>query len=57
MALSAVGAREIAKILRKHVGQDALEQIMTELIEVRGDKDFRDTIERLVFALRSTSER
>ena len=57
MALSAVGAHEIAKILRKHVAQDVLEQIMTELVEVLGDKDFRDTIESLVLALGLPSER
>ena len=28
---------------------------MAELVEIRGDKDFRDTIERLVHALRTTS--
>jgi hypothetical protein len=28
-----------------------------ELVEIRADKDFRDTIERLVQALRTTSGR
>ena len=31
-----------------------VEQIVNELLEIRGDKDFRDTIERLVDALRMT---
>ena len=57
MALSDVAAREIAKVLRKHVGMKALDQIVAELIEVRGDKDFRETIERLVHALRMVSDR
>ena len=52
MALSEAGAREIAKVLRKHVGQDVLKQIVAELVEIRGDKDFREAIERLVYALR-----
>ena len=51
MALSDAGAREIAKVLRKHVATTALEQIVNELLEIRGDKDFRDTVERLVQAL------
>ena len=48
MPLSDAAAREIANILRKHVGTKTLEQIVNELLEIRGDKDFRDTIERLV---------
>ena len=42
----------MAKVLRKHVGMKALEQVVTELV-VPGDKDFRDSIERLVHALPS----
>jgi len=44
--------REIAKLLRKHVDQKILAQIVDELLEIRGDKDFRDVIETLVHALR-----
>ena len=51
MALSDAAAREIANVLRKYVAAKALEQIVNELLEIRGDKDFRDTIERLVHAL------
>ena len=50
--MSNAAAREIAKLLRKHVRTQALEQIVDELLEIRGDKDFRDMIERLVRALR-----
>jgi hypothetical protein len=32
-----------------------VEQIANELLEIRGDKDFRDTIERLADALRMTN--
>ena len=56
MALSDSGAREIAKMLRKHVAAEELKQIVDDLLEIRGDKDFRDTLERLVLALRMTSE-
>ena len=52
MPLSDTAVREIANVLRKHVGTKTLEQIVNELLEIRGDKDFRDTIERLVHALR-----
>jgi hypothetical protein len=31
--------------------------MVDELLEIRGDKDFRDTIERFVYALRMTSGR
>lgn len=57
MALTDAAAREIAKVLRKHVGMKALEQVVTELVEIPGDKDFRDSIERLVHALRTLSDR
>ena len=57
MALSETAAREIAKALRKHVGAQALEQVVTELVEIPGDKDFRDSIERLIYALRTVSDR
>lgn len=56
MALSDVAAREIAKLLRKHVAPRTLDEIAAELVEIRGDKDFRDIIERLVHALRMTGE-
>jgi hypothetical protein len=51
MPLSETSAREIANVLRRHVGTKTLEQIVNELLEIRGDKDFRDSIERLVHAL------
>jgi hypothetical protein len=57
MPLSDATLREIAKVFRKHVAPRTLEQIAAELVEIRGDKDFRDTIERLVNALGLTSGR
>jgi hypothetical protein len=57
MPLSDTALREIAKVLRKHVAPRTLDEIAAELVEIRGDKDFRDTIERLVHALRIVSDR
>jgi hypothetical protein len=39
-------AREIANVLRNYLEQKTVEQIVNELLEIRGDKDFRDTLER-----------
>jgi hypothetical protein len=57
MPLSDAALPEVAKVLRNHVEPKALEQIVAESVEIRGDKDFRDTIERLVHALRMTAGR
>jgi hypothetical protein len=54
MPLSEAGARQIAKVLRKHVAPEPLDHIVNDLLEIRGDKDFRDIIERLVHALRTS---
>jgi hypothetical protein len=48
MAMPSDPIREIAEILRRHVGQDALEKIANELLEVRGNKSFREIIGRLL---------
>ena len=55
MPLSDAALREIAKVLRRHVAPRTLDEIAAELVEIRGAKDFRDVIERLVHALRMTS--
>ena len=39
--------REIAKALHRHVERVPLERVINDLFEVRGDKRFRDTIEKL----------
>jgi hypothetical protein len=57
MPLSDAALREIAKVLWKHVDPRTLDEIAAELVEIRGDKDFRDAIERLVHALRIVSDR
>src|SRR5262245_15080215 len=57
MPLSDAALREIAKVLQKHIAPSTLDEIGAELVEIRGDKEFRDTIERLVHALRMTSGR
>ena len=56
MAISDAALSEIAKVLRKHVAPQTLDEIGAELVEIRGDKEFRDLIERLVQALRMLSE-
>jgi hypothetical protein len=48
MALSEQTAREIVQIVRKHVDQATLKNIIDELQEVRGDKEFRDAVTLLV---------
>ena len=55
--MSNAAAHEIAKVLRKHLDQKRLAHIIDELFEIRGNKDFRDTIESLVHALRMSSDR
>jgi proline dehydrogenase len=39
--------REIAKALRRHVDAATLEKIVNELLDVRGNRDFREAIEEL----------
>jgi len=56
MPLSDAALREVANVLRKHVAPGTLDEIAAELVEIRGDKDFRNMIERLVNALRTTGE-
>ena len=43
--------REIAKVLRKHVERDKLQAIVEELLETRGNKDFREAIQLLAHEL------
>jgi hypothetical protein len=54
MAASDFTVREIAKVLREHVDEETLEKIVNELFEIRGDKSFRETIEKLAHALKAT---
>ena len=43
--------REIAKALRRHVDAETLEKVVNELLDVRGNRDFRETIEALSWEL------
>jgi len=47
MPLSKDPIREVAEVLRRHVDHANLEKIINELLEVRGDKSFRELIQRL----------
>jgi hypothetical protein len=39
--------REIAKALRRHIDTATLEKVVNELLDVPGNRDFRDAIEEL----------
>jgi len=47
VSLSDASLREIAKIFRRHVDRKTLEKIVDDLLDIRGDKNFRDTIAAL----------
>jgi hypothetical protein len=51
MAASDATVHEIAKALRRHVDQQTLEKVINDLLDVPGDKSFRDTVEKLAHAL------
>ena len=48
--------REIAKALRLHVDAATLEKIVNELLDVPGNKSFRDAIEALARELMQRSD-
>ena len=43
--MSDAAARKIAMVLRNHVDLEPLDRVIHELLEIRGDNDFRDTTE------------
>ena len=45
--------REIAKVFRKHVDQETLEKVVDDLLDIRGDKSFRDMIGTLARELKA----
>ena len=45
-------AREIVSIVRKHVDQATLDKIMDDLLELRGDKEFREAVNLFVWLAR-----
>jgi hypothetical protein len=44
--------RAILSVVRKHVDQSTLDRIIEELLDLRGDKKFRDTVEFIARELR-----
>jgi hypothetical protein len=53
MAASDVAVREIAKVLLKHVDQRTLRKVLEDLLDIRGNRSFRDTIETLAHELKA----
>ena len=53
MAVSDAAVREIAKVLLKHVDQESLQKVVDNLLDIRGDKSFRDTIATLARELKA----
>jgi hypothetical protein len=47
MTLSDAALREIARAFRKHVDQKTLQKVIDDLLDIRGDKSFRDMIATL----------
>ena len=47
--------REIAKVLRRHVEKRTLERIVNDLLDVPGDRSFRDAIEQIAQKVRDTA--
>lgn len=37
-------ARQIVAMLRRHLDQEVLDKILDELLELRGDKQFREAV-------------
>jgi hypothetical protein len=52
MEVSDAMLREIMKIVRKHVDQPTLDRIVEELLDVPGNKSFRDIVETIARELR-----
>jgi hypothetical protein len=45
MEVSDATLRAILSVVRKHVDQATLDRIVEELLDLRGDKKFRDNVE------------
>jgi hypothetical protein len=52
MEVSDATLRAIMSVLRKHVDQARLDRMVEELLDLRGDKSFRDTVEFIASELR-----
>ena len=53
MAASDVARAGDRQGLAKHVDQRTLKKVLEELIDIRGDRSFRDTIETLAHELKA----
>jgi hypothetical protein len=53
MAVSDAAVREIAKVLLTHVDQESLRKVVDDLLDIRGDKSFRDMIATLARELKA----
>ena len=53
MTLSDAALRQIATVFRKHVDQKTLEKVVDDLLDIRGDKNFRDTVATLARELKA----
>jgi hypothetical protein len=54
MAASNDAVREIVKVLRQYVDHATLERVVNDLLDMPGNKGFRDTIEVLAHGLVAT---
>lgn len=52
MEVSDTTLRDLMKIFRKHVDQPTLDRIVEELLDVPGNKSFRDIVEMIARELR-----
>jgi hypothetical protein len=52
MEVSDATLREITRIIRKHVDQPTLDRIIEELLDVPGNKSFREIVEAIERELR-----
>ena len=53
MAVSDAAVREIAKVLLRHVDQESLQKVVDDLLDIRGNKSFREMIATLARELQA----
>ena len=56
MEVSDQAVREIVRVIRKHVDQATLERMVEELIDVPGNKNFRDLVQVIADEVRLGGE-
>lgn len=52
MSASDATVRLVANVIRRHVSDETISKIIADLLEVPGNKSFRDTVELLAIQLR-----